>query len=517
MTIREMEACSGMTRANIRFYEAEGLLQPARGENSYRNYSENDLATLKRIKLLRALGLSLEEIKQLQLGGKSLTAVLDRREAELLAQQRQNESCRQVCAQMREDRVEYQTLNAQKYLDSIERGPQADSSALQAFESDKMPQPWVPWRRLFSRWLDLQLYLGLWLAVLSPFRTCADSPSVPDLSLWLGFFTMLFLEPLLLSRFKCTPGKLLFGLRVSNDLGGRLSYHQAFTRTWKVMLWGMGLNVLLFRLIRLGKSYLGYYHEEMLPWEYDSEQTVRDKARWRPAAAALTAALAVFIGVFCYYAPELPRHRGDITVAEFCGNYNQFMKFYYINTHFALDDAGNWVERQDMGATGVVVSVDEYGAENYLELEFADLPEFSFQTDEKGFLTEVRMEIRKKWDQSDVYPHKGSREAQVRAALYSFVQAQERFILLPNERIEAYIQRVRDAVTARYTETLCGVTVTGECKMTGIAARFYSDNGLVAATSADLSAFFNFDYFDREETAEPATLELRYVMQKPGN
>ena len=30
MTIKEMEALSGMTRANIRFYESEGLLHPTR-------------------------------------------------------------------------------------------------------------------------------------------------------------------------------------------------------------------------------------------------------------------------------------------------------------------------------------------------------------------------------------------------------------------------------------------------------------------------------------------------------
>ena len=36
MTIREIEALSGMTRANIRFYESEGLLTPNRMENGFR-------------------------------------------------------------------------------------------------------------------------------------------------------------------------------------------------------------------------------------------------------------------------------------------------------------------------------------------------------------------------------------------------------------------------------------------------------------------------------------------------
>ena len=63
MTIKEIEALSGMSRANIRYYEAEGFLSPERRENGYRDYSEEDLETLKRIKLLRLLGVSLADIK----------------------------------------------------------------------------------------------------------------------------------------------------------------------------------------------------------------------------------------------------------------------------------------------------------------------------------------------------------------------------------------------------------------------------------------------------------------------
>ena len=54
MTIREIETLSGMTRANIRFYESEGLLTPNRMENGYRDYTRSDLDTLHKIRLLRA-------------------------------------------------------------------------------------------------------------------------------------------------------------------------------------------------------------------------------------------------------------------------------------------------------------------------------------------------------------------------------------------------------------------------------------------------------------------------------
>ena len=68
MNIKEIELRSGLPRSGVRFYESEGLLRPARSPNGYRDYSEDDLATLLKIKRLRALGLSLAEIREVQSG-----------------------------------------------------------------------------------------------------------------------------------------------------------------------------------------------------------------------------------------------------------------------------------------------------------------------------------------------------------------------------------------------------------------------------------------------------------------
>ena len=44
MKINEVEALVGITKKNIRFYEAQGLLSPKRNaENSYRDYSEQEV------------------------------------------------------------------------------------------------------------------------------------------------------------------------------------------------------------------------------------------------------------------------------------------------------------------------------------------------------------------------------------------------------------------------------------------------------------------------------------------
>ena len=69
LKINEVEALVGITRKNIRFYEAEGLLTPRRNsENGYRDYGEAEVRVLLQIKLMRKLGVSLEEIRQMQSG-----------------------------------------------------------------------------------------------------------------------------------------------------------------------------------------------------------------------------------------------------------------------------------------------------------------------------------------------------------------------------------------------------------------------------------------------------------------
>ena len=49
MTIKEVEKELGLSRVTIRFYEKENLLTPQRNGNAYREYSEEDIAVLKKI------------------------------------------------------------------------------------------------------------------------------------------------------------------------------------------------------------------------------------------------------------------------------------------------------------------------------------------------------------------------------------------------------------------------------------------------------------------------------------
>ena len=64
--IGEAAAASGVSSANIRYYEKQALIAPqGRADNSYRLYSEADVHALRFIRLCRAMDMSLDEVRTL--------------------------------------------------------------------------------------------------------------------------------------------------------------------------------------------------------------------------------------------------------------------------------------------------------------------------------------------------------------------------------------------------------------------------------------------------------------------
>lgn len=64
LRIGEAAQRTGVSAANIRYYEKQGLLAPAmRQENDYRLYTEADLHRLRFIRMCRAMDMSLDEVR----------------------------------------------------------------------------------------------------------------------------------------------------------------------------------------------------------------------------------------------------------------------------------------------------------------------------------------------------------------------------------------------------------------------------------------------------------------------
>lgn len=120
MKINEVEALVGITKKNIRFYEEQGLLSPRRNsENGYRDYGEGEVAVLRQIKLLRKLGVPLEEIRRMQAGG-TVADGMRRHLVTLERERRDLEQSMELCRTLKGREVRLADLDAAALLEEME-------------------------------------------------------------------------------------------------------------------------------------------------------------------------------------------------------------------------------------------------------------------------------------------------------------------------------------------------------------------------------------------------------------
>jgi len=266
MTIKEMEEKTGMSRTNIRFYEGEGLISPSRRENGYRDYSEADALILMKVKLLRSMDIPLDHVKAAVFGERSLSDILNELSRTLELQQNRQERNRQILHQMLQQGTEFADLEPEDYFTMLESHDPVE---------DAPPRLNLPWRRFWARSFDLSLYTLAASLLLYDFRDREVLTAIVPLVF------MVILEPLLLKLFGTTPGKAIFGIRVTDLEGNRLDYDTAMNRTWTVMWEGMALNIPIISLYFQYKSLSMAEDDIPLSWEDDSELTFRDDKLWR--------------------------------------------------------------------------------------------------------------------------------------------------------------------------------------------------------------------------------------------
>ena len=122
MRINEVEALVGITKKNIRFYEAEGLLSPRRSSaNGDRDYGEAEVETLRRIKLMRKLGLPLEDIRRMQAGSLTVGDAMRRHLVALERQRADLESAAAACGELSGCPARLEELNAGAILEQLAR------------------------------------------------------------------------------------------------------------------------------------------------------------------------------------------------------------------------------------------------------------------------------------------------------------------------------------------------------------------------------------------------------------
>lgn len=454
MTIREIEEATGLPRANVRYYESLGLIHPARAANGYRDYRQEDLDTLLKIKLLRQLDCSLENIQALERGERSLDQVLSEVGAALEEQQAQTQHALALYRQLQADHPTWNDLQSQRYLFW---NPSVSAALPPVRDASENLSYYCPWRRYFARMLDYSLYLALW----ELFLCLVPRVNILDAPLWLNVLNaavalglMCVLEAVFLHLWGTTPGKALFGLKLTRSDGSHLGFLDALWRTGRAVLLGMGLMIPLAALLALILSYQRCRHQVPQPWTLDDEGWSDPSGGWTPFFEQRGSVLRVLGYVGCEIAMVVvlvlgslvaatPWHHGSLTVKEFVSNYNHLLT-YASAPNFPVEklgENGTWYQTDPSHFAFHVMGVEP--------------PSFQF-TEQDGQLTQVSFSIV---STQAAFLFESPSDYAVRT-IHALLGERE---LLPGKALSAIDQELREAVAGVRTWSMDGWDIT--CQM----------------------------------------------------
>lgn len=129
MKINEVETLAGIAKKNIRFYEEQGLLSPRRNpENGYRDYGEEDVLVLRRIRLLRKLDVPIDEIRLMLSGTHTVGDGMRRHLITLERQQRNLQQSMELCQELTCQDIPISQLDTEALLTRMEQLEQAGTA-----------------------------------------------------------------------------------------------------------------------------------------------------------------------------------------------------------------------------------------------------------------------------------------------------------------------------------------------------------------------------------------------------
>jgi hypothetical protein len=190
----------------------------------------------------------------------------------------------------------------------------ADEIASDAATSDP-PAGWDsgfhPWRRYGGRMIDVELFGLVGIVPIMILVYLVDEAAGDWLTSGSRLASYLVLAPLAwllsipftafcLSRWSTTPGKLLFGVRVVSQGGGKLSYREALRRELSLLVWGVGLGLPLISLFAMIRSYADLEIEHESKWDRQVGSVVlgRMLKGWQMAGLILGTIIVVILKIW---------------------------------------------------------------------------------------------------------------------------------------------------------------------------------------------------------------------------
>jgi DNA-binding transcriptional MerR regulator len=181
MKINQVEELTGISKKNIRFYEEQGLIRPNRDPaNGYREYSLADVTDLNRVKLLRKLGISCEDIRRIQDGDLSFRECIDHHIISLSHRRQDLMHNQEICEQLIEEHTELSGLDAGAYLEKISEMEKGGTRFMNVRESDVR-------KRRTGAIIAAVTAIGLFVILLGVILWANKQDPAPQVILWLMF------------------------------------------------------------------------------------------------------------------------------------------------------------------------------------------------------------------------------------------------------------------------------------------------------------------------------------------
>ncbi|MCG8485569.1 MAG: MerR family transcriptional regulator [Clostridia bacterium] len=120
MRINEAADLCGLPKKTIKYYEEEELIHPKRNNtNNYREYQDEDIKTLKEIKLLRKLGFTIEDIRIILKNPEDLKLLFENHIKELDTNIKNMNKTKEICINILVENDQSEGIDFANYLENI--------------------------------------------------------------------------------------------------------------------------------------------------------------------------------------------------------------------------------------------------------------------------------------------------------------------------------------------------------------------------------------------------------------
>lgn len=197
------------------------------------------------------------------------------------------------------------------------------------------PHPFI---RSLARFIDLMIYIFIanllfrFILKTEPVTLAVlTSESAGVVTLWwqaLIYVMMFTLEPVMLHLFATTPGKLLFGLKLYGANGSKLTWKEAYRRSFRLFRFGFGFCIPFFSFIRICMSLIACGRKQPLPWDVEIRYTAPKKLRFIAFPVALLLLLAISsLDTLTSSAGEIPSNSLPLTREQFEENCSHIVRY----------------------------------------------------------------------------------------------------------------------------------------------------------------------------------------------